>query len=126
MSLLLLMQRMKERVNITLGPTATLLITAAVLPRASSFHIWALRRRRLVKNDLCLKKGVAGNPIKRKCHAGNCVPRCESSVSALNFPGDEVTRLREVSEPPVSSAARLSAPCALLSGLTASQTLGRV
>lgn len=31
------------------------------------------------ENDLCLRK-VIGNPIKRKCHAGNCVSQCESSV----------------------------------------------
>lgn len=39
MSLLLLMHQIKERVNITAGPTVTLHITKAVLPHASSFHI---------------------------------------------------------------------------------------
>lgn len=33
MSLLLLMHQIKERVNITVGPTVTLHITEAVLPR---------------------------------------------------------------------------------------------
>lgn len=42
------------------------------------------------KNDLCLKKGVAGNPIKRKCHAGNYVSQCESSVPGR--PGTEFSR----------------------------------
>lgn len=111
MPLFLLMHQIKERVNIMVGPTVTLPITKAVLPHASSFHIRAVRRCWLVKNDLCLKKGVTGNPIKRKCHAGNCVPRCDSSVSALNFLRDEVTRGCKVSEPPVSSAAHLCAIC---------------
>lgn len=43
--------------------------------------------------DLCQdvtfasEMGAIGNPIKRKCHAGNCVSQCESSVQGLYWGG---------------------------------------
>lgn len=38
--------------------------------------------------------GVVGNPIKRKCHAGNCVSQCESSVGLGDMRRPRLSRSR--------------------------------
>lgn len=70
----------KLYVNIIFG-TSVISPFTGVTP--SSIQHWNIGRE---KTLACARKwplpqrGVIGNPIKRKCHAGNCVSQCESSA----------------------------------------------
>lgn len=70
----------KLYVNIIFG-TSVISPFTGVTP--SSIQHWNIGREKTLacaRNWPLPQRGVIGNPIKRKCHAGNCVSQCESSA----------------------------------------------
>lgn len=67
----------KLYINITFSTSVILLITKPILHQSS---IEVQRGEDCDRKWPLPQRGVIGNPIKRKCHAGNCVSQCESST----------------------------------------------